>query len=67
MEILMGREGEKTKPNKANSKPIASLWAGNPKQGGWGEIPQFGGFLQVKVAYVLVPRSAFRVPRNAEL
>jgi len=34
----------KTVKNKPNSKPIAGLWAGNLKQDGWGEIPQFGVF-----------------------
>ena len=36
--------------NKANCRPSA----GKTKQGGWGEIPQFGGFLQVKVALMLI-------------
>jgi hypothetical protein len=28
--------------------------AGNPKQGGWGEIPQFHGFVQVKLTLILI-------------
>jgi len=35
-----------SKPNKANPRRLA----GNLKQGGWGEIPQFGGLVRIKVA-----------------